>query len=66
MVHVELIIYDSADGAFNVGPPTCIPLVLVELDVRDGTDRAFDAGPPACIPNSSPSQVRFNESTPMS
>jgi hypothetical protein len=55
MVHVELIIYDSANGAFNAGPPTCIPLVLVELDVRDGTDRAFDAGPPACIPNSSPS-----------
>jgi hypothetical protein len=31
-----------------------------------GRQGAFGAGPPAYISNSSPSQVRFNESTPMS
>jgi hypothetical protein len=33
--------------------------------MHDGAEGAFDVGPPTCIPNSSPSQARFNESTPM-
>jgi hypothetical protein len=40
--------------------------VCAEPDLRDDAEEAFDAGPSACISNSSPSQARFNESTPMS
>jgi hypothetical protein len=34
--------------------------------MRDGAKGTFGVGPPACIPNNSPSQVRFDESTPLS
>jgi hypothetical protein len=56
---------DSTEGAFSVGLPACTPLVLVGLSVHDGAKGAFNAGLPARILNSSPSQTRFKESTPM-
>jgi hypothetical protein len=40
--------------------------VFAELDMCDGVEGAFGTGPQACTPKSSPSQVRLNESTPMS
>jgi hypothetical protein len=40
--------------------------ICVEPDMHDGAEGAFSAGHPSCIPNSSTSQVRFNESTPIS
>jgi hypothetical protein len=48
---VELIVSNSAERAFGVELPTCIPLVLVELGVHDGVEGAFDVGPPAHTPN---------------
>jgi hypothetical protein len=56
-------------GAFIVRPSTCIFSKPVELSAHDDAKRGggvFGARPSACVPNSSPSQVQFKESTPMS
>jgi hypothetical protein len=65
LVNAKLIVVNDVGGANDANLDACISLIRVKVDAH-GDVGAFSAMPLACIPNSSPSQVRFKESTPMS
>jgi hypothetical protein len=61
----RLIAPDVAEGpsAHSFRPAS---FQIQQSSMRMVTPRGFDTRPPAYVPNSSPSQARFKESTPMS
>jgi hypothetical protein len=48
---VQVIVADGAEGAFDMGPPACIPSDSMKLSVHDNAEETFGARPPTYVPN---------------